>query len=52
MVVKCECVSAVLPDEGAFAAAYAALPEWRRRKCDVFRFEADRRRSVAVWMLV
>ena len=51
-VVKCECVSAVLPDEGAFAAAYAALPEWRRRKCDVFRFEADRRRSVAAWLLL
>ena len=51
-VVKCECVAAVLPDEGAFAAAYAVLPEWRRRKCDAFRFEADRRRSVAVWMLL
>ena len=51
-VVKCECVSAVLPDEGAFAAAYAALPEWRRRKCDVFRFEADRWRSVAAWELL
>ena len=52
MVVKCECVSAVLPDEGAFAAAYAALPEWRRRKCDAFRFKSDRCRSIAVWMLL
>ena len=48
-VVKCECVAALLPDEGAFAAAYAELPEWRRRKCDAFRFDADRRRSVAAW---
>ena len=45
-------VAAVLPDEGAFAAAYAALPEWRRRKCDAFRFDADRRRSVAAWELL
>lgn len=50
--MKCECVSAVLPDEGAFAAAYAALPEWRQRKCDAFRFDADRRRSVAAWLLL
>ena len=51
-VVKCECVAALLPDEGAFAAAYAELPEWRRRKCDAFRFDADRRRSVAAWELL
>ena len=52
MDVRCERIEAVLPDEGAFAAACAALPEWRRRKCDAFRFEADRRRSVAAWLLL
>ena len=52
MDVRCDRVEAVLPDEGAFAAAYAALPEWRRRKCDAFRFDADRRRSVAAWLLL
>ena len=52
MKVECERIEAVLPDKGAFAAAYAALPEWRRRKCDAFRFEADRRRSVAAWMIL
>ena len=50
--VQCERVAAVLPDDAAFAAAYAALPEWRRRKCDAFRFAADRRRSVAAWELL
>ena len=50
--MKCECVAAVLPDEGAFAAACAALPEWRRRKCERLRFDADRRRSVAAWELL
>ena len=50
--VQCERVAAVLPDDAAFAAAYVALPEWRRRKCDVFRFDADRRRSVAAWELL
>ena len=52
MDVRCERVGAVLPDEGAFAAAYAALPQWRRRKCEVFRFDADRFRSVAAWELL
>ena len=52
MVVRCECVAAVLPGKGAFATAYAELPEWRRRKCDACRFEADRRRSVAAWLLL
>ena len=52
MDVRCERIEAVLPDEGAFSAAYAELPEWRRRKCDVFRFEEDRRRSVAAWQLL
>ena len=52
MDVRCERIEAVLPDEGAFAAAYAELPEWRRRKCDVFRFGADRWRSVAAWELL
>ena len=52
MDVRCERIEAVLPDEGAFATACAELPEWRRRKCDAFRFDADRRRSVAAWMLL
>ena len=52
MDVRCERIEAVLPDEGAFTAACAALPEWRRRKCNAFRFEADRRRSVAAWVLL
>ena len=51
-MVRCERVEAVLPDKASFDRAYAALPEWRRRKCDGFRFEADRRRSVAAWMLL
>ena len=34
------------------AAALASLPDWRRRKAASFRFDADRRRSVAVWMLL
>mgnify|MGYP003334273421 CR=1 FL=1 len=52
MDVQSERIEAVLPDEGAFAAACAALPEWRRRKCDGFRFEVDRRQSVAAWELL
>ena len=52
MDVRCERVESVLPDEGAFAAACAELPQWRRRKCEAFRFEADRRRSVAAWELL
>ena len=50
--MRCERIEAVLPDKEAFAAAYAELPEWRRRKCDSLRFEADRRRSVAAWELL
>lgn len=52
MDVRCERVTAVLPDENAFAVAYAALPDWRRRKCDAHRFAAGRFRSVAVWELL
>ena len=51
MTVRCLPVTAFLPDDAAFAAAYAGLPEWRRKKCDAFRFDADKRRSVAAWML-
>ena len=50
--VKCERVEAILPDEAAVRRACAALPEWRRNKAEEFRFEADRRRSVAVWLLL
>ena len=51
-VVRCERMSVFLPDAASLAAAFASLPEWRRRKAEAFRFEADRRRSVAVWMLL
>lgn len=50
--VQCVRVDELLPDDAIYAAALAALPAWRRRKADVFRFEADRRLSVAVWMLL
>lgn len=52
MVLRCELIAKLFPDEDAFADACAALPEWRKRKCDNFRFEADRRRSVAAWELL
>lgn len=45
-------VADILPDDAAYEAAYARLPAWRRRKCDAFRFRADRRRSVAAWLLL
>ena len=51
LIARCLPVTALLPDAAAFAAAYAALPEWRRKKCDAFRFDADKRRSVAAWLL-
>ena len=52
MEMRCERVTAVLPDEAAYRAAFLALPEWRRRKCDALRFSADRLRSVAAWELL
>ena len=49
------CVESVATLAGGDAAAFrgicAALPEWRRRKCEAFRFDADRRRSAAAWLL-
>ena len=45
-------VADLLPDDAAYESAYSRLPTWRRRKCDAFRFPADRRRSVAVWLLL
>lgn len=50
--VRCALVTALLPDDPAFASAFAALPAWRRRKAEAFRFDADRRRSVAAWLLL
>lgn len=50
--VRCASVTALLPDDVTFASAFAALPVWRRRKAETFRFDADRRRSVAVWLLL
>ena len=42
----------LLPDEAAFAAAFATLPAERKAKCLALRFAADRFRSVAVWLLL
>lgn len=50
--VRSERVDALLPDDVAFAAEYARLPAWRRGRCDAFRFPADKRRSVAAWVLL
>lgn len=50
--VCCARVEELLPDDAAYATAYASLPEFRRRKADAFRFAGDRRRSVAVWLLL
>ena len=52
VAVRCERVSALLPDDESFAVACRALPDWRRRKCDALRFAQDRRRSVAAWLLL
>ena len=51
-VSRSERVDVLLPDGASLAAAVASLPEWRRHKAEAFRFEADRRRSVAVWLLL
>ena len=51
-VSRSERVDVLLPDAVSFATAFAALPDWRRRKAESFRFEADRRRSVAAWILL
>lgn len=50
--VRSERVDALLSDDAAFAAEYARLPAWRRGRCDAFRFPADKRRSVAAWVLL
>ena len=50
--VRCARVADLLPDDAAYESAYSRLPTWRRRKCDAFRFPADRRRSVAAWLLL
>ena len=51
-VSRSERADVLLPDAASLAAALASLPDWRRRKAEAFRFEADRRRSVAVWLLL
>ena len=51
-VSRSEKVNVLLPDGTLSAAELASLPGWRRRKAEAFRFEADRRRSVAVWLLL
>ena len=45
-------VEELLADDAAYDRACAALPEWRRRKWAAYRFEADRRLSVAAWLLL
>lgn len=50
--VACERIDAILPDGASMDAALARIPDMRRRKALAFRFEADRRRSVAAWLLV
>lgn len=50
--LRCARVAELLPDDAAYESAYSRLPTWRRRKCDAFRFMADRRRSVAAWLLL
>lgn len=50
--VRCERVASLVPDDAAFARIYGTLPDWRRRKCDAFRFAADKFRSAAVWILL
>ena len=50
--LRCVRVADLLPDDAAYESAYSRLPTWRRRKCDAFRLPADRRRSVAAWLLL
>ena len=49
---RCARVTDILPDDAAYELAYSRLLAWRRRKCDACRFMNDRRRSVAVWLLL
>ena len=49
--VRCETVEA-LRDPAAFAAAYAALPAFRRDRADAYRRPEDRLRSVAAFDLL
>lgn len=50
--IASERVADLVPDEAAYAKAYAALPLWRRRKCDAQRFAAGRIRSAAAGVLL
>lgn len=52
MALRCERAQDLLPDEAALDETVAALPPWRRRKAEMLRFSDDRRRSVAVWVLL
>lgn len=45
-------VADLVPDEAAYARAYAALPLWRRRKCDAHRSAAGRFESAAAGLLL
>lgn len=52
LFTRSERTATLLPDDETYASACEALPDWRRRKCAAFRFDADRRRSVAAWLLL
>ena len=52
IVSRSERVDVLLPGDRVLAPVFAALPDWRRRKCEAFRFDADRRRSAAAWLLL
>ena len=52
LLVRSVRVAELLPDDVAYERAMSVLPDWRRRKCESFRFPDDRRRSVAAWLLL
>ena len=52
MTFEIASVASLIPDEQAYARAYASLPEIRRRACGGFRFAADRFRTAAAWLLL
>lgn len=50
--VASERVADLVPDEAAYVKAYAALPLWRRKRCDAMRFAEGRYRSAAAGVLL
>lgn len=45
-------VDDLVADGAALERAIAALPAWRREKCERLEFEDDRRQSVASWLVL